>query len=410
MQEKIDALFQQESRRVLATLIRLLGDFELAEEALQEAFTAAIMQWPNDGIPENPRAWLVSTGRFRAIDQLRKRSRFDESLQTQIYVYDEATVGPEQDLLDDKIEDDLLRLIFTCCHPSLSLEAQLALTLREVCNLTTEEIAKSFLLKSTAVAQRIVRAKAKIRDAGTKYEVPEKAQLNDRLSAVLHVIYLMFNEGYSASFGADLVRYDLTAEAIRIAELVNHLLPSPSVEAKGLLALMLLQDSRSEARVNFEGDIILLEDQDRQLWDRDKISRGVAFLNEAMNLGQVGPYTLQAAIAVEHARPFRSEDTNWHRIASLYSILLEIQVSPVIELNRAVAVAMDQGPSAGLDLIDDIFARGDLEHYHFAHAARADLLSKLKRFEEARKAYETALSLASQAAEIRFLEKRIADL
>ena len=404
MQAVIDDLYRRESRRVLATLIRLLKDFDLAEEALHDAFSAALRQWPEEGIPANPRAWLVSTGRFKAIDQLRRQARFNTSLDEVADQLEADTPDP----LDTGIEDDRLRLIFTCCHPGLASEAQLALTLREICGLTTEEIASAFLITPTTLAQRIVRAKAKIRDARIPYEVPEPTQLPARLASVLHVIYLMFNEGYSASRGASLIRHELATEAIRLGRLLLQLLPEP--EAGGLLALMLLQDSRRAARTTPEGDLILLEDQDRRLWDRNQISEGIGLVEQALRSRRFGPFTLQAAIAAVHAEASQPENTDWRQIISLYDVLLQVQPSPVVELNRAVAVAMGQGPEAGLVLIDTILTRGDLRDYHLAHSARAELCRRLGRLEEARESYTRALALAGQEPEQRFLQQRLAQL
>lgn len=402
----LDQFYQTESRRVLATLIRLLGDFDLAEEALHEAFTAALSQWPSDGAPDNPRAWLVSTGRFKAIDQLRRKARF-------VVSYEEVAEQLEAELVTEEeeepgIEDDRLRLIFTCCHPSLAPEAQLALTLREVCGLTTEEIASAFLTSTPTLAQRIVRAKAKIRDAGIPYEVPEPDQLPARLQTVLHAIYLIFNEGYSASTGDNLIRHDLATEAIRLARLLCKLLPEP--EAEGLLALLLLQDSRRAARVSADGDLILLEQQDRARWDQQQISEGTSLVLQALASRRFGPYTLQAAIAAVHSEAASVDTTDWPQIVGLYDALLERNPSPVIELNRAVAVAMRDGAEQGLPLIDALLARGALTDYHLAHAARADLCRRLGRMEEARTAYQRALELAQQGPEQRFLARRLAEL
>lgn len=406
LQERLDQLYQTESRRVLATLIRLLGDFDLAEEAMHEAFAAALTQWPADGIPDNPRAWLVSTGRFKAIDQLRRKARFDvsyeevaERLQTK-----QITAEPEE----LGIEDDRLRLIFTCCHPSLAREAQLALTLREVCGLTTEEIASAFLTSTPTLAQRIVRAKAKIRDANIPYEVPEPNQLPERLESVLHVIYLIFNEGYSTSAGDSVIRQDLTAEAIRLGRLLCELLPEP--EAAGLLALLLLQDARRAARVSADGELVLLEQQDRSLWDQKQITEGRNLVLGALASRRFGAYTLQAAIAAVHAEAISMEATDWPQIVGLYDALLALAPSPVIELNRAVAVAMRDGPEAGLQLIDALLDRGALAEYHLAHAARADLYRRLGEKDAARAAYRRALELAQQGPERRFLARRLAEM
>jgi RNA polymerase sigma-70 factor (ECF subfamily) len=405
--EQIDAIYRSESRRALATLIRLLGDFELAEDALHDAFVAALKQWPRDGMPRNPRAWLISTGRFKAIDRLRRRARFDASL-TVLAEQIEAKTRDRAEPVDEDIADDQLRLIFTCCHPALSPEARVALTLREVCGLTTEEIAHAFLAPATTVAQRIVRAKAKIRDAHIPYRVPSEADLPERLDTVLQVIYLVFNEGYSASSGAALTRPDLSGEAIRLGQLLLELMPEP--EVVGLLALMLLHESRRPARTSPEGDLVLLEDQDRTLWDQDLIAQGSALVERALSSRRFGPYTLQAAISASHANAPSASATDWGEIAGLYDLLLRLDPSPVVELNRAVAVAMRDGPLAGLVLIDAILARGDLADYHLAHAARADLYRRLGRREEARAAYRRALSLTQQEQERRFLERRIDEL
>jgi RNA polymerase sigma-70 factor (ECF subfamily) len=402
-----DALYRSDSRHVLATLIRLLGDFDIAEEALHDAFRAALEQWPRDGVPANPRAWLVSTGRFKAIDAIRRRTRF-EPLPDDI---DRRLVADSDDAEgwnDESIKDDRLRLIFTCCHPALSPDAQVAMTLREVCGLTTEEVARAFLSSPPTVAQRIVRAKAKIRNARIPYEVPSAADLPDRLDAVLRVVYLVFNEGYSASSGAALTRHDLSSEAINLGRLLVELLPEP--EALGLLALMLLHDSRRAARTSPSGELILLNDQDRLLWNRDQIAEGLALVERALAALQVGPYTIQAAIAAVHANASNAAATDWARIVVLYDLLAQAEPSPVVELNRAVAVAMRDGPSAGLALIDAILGRGDLSDYHLAHAARADLCRRLGRIAEARASYERALSLTEQEPERRFLERRLAEL
>src|SRR5260221_3140842 len=383
----VDAVYRTESRRVLATLIRLLGDFDLAEEALHEAFVAAAAQWPRDGLPANPRAWLVSAGRFKAIDKLRRRARFDASL-TEIALQIETDAAEVPETGDDTVADDRLRLIFTCCHPALSPDAQVALTLREVCGLTTEEIARAFLAAPSAVAQRIVRAKAKIRDARIPYEVPSRAELPERLETVLHTIYLVFNEGYSASSGTTLTRHDLSGEAIRLARLLVDLTPEP--EAIGLLALMLLHESRRASRTSPDGDLILLADQDRSLWNRDLIGEGTALVRKAIAARPLGPYAVQAAIAAVHTDAVAAADTDWTEIVALYDVLARISPSPVVDLNRAVAVAMRDGPAAGLALIDTILAEGDLTDYHLAHSARADMLRRLDRSEEARGAYRRA--------------------
>jgi RNA polymerase sigma-70 factor (ECF subfamily) len=407
IERTVEAVYRSESRRVLATLIRLLGDFDLAEEALHDSFAAASQQWRRDGAPANPRAWLVSTGRFKAIDRLRRRARFDASL-TEIA---ERLDAENQDAAmreAEEIEDDRLRLIFTCCHPALPPDAQLALTLREVCGLTTEEIARAFLTAAPTLAQRIVRAKTKIRDAKIPYEVPALTDLPDRLDSVLHTIYLVFNEGYSASSGASLTRHDLSGEAIRLGRLLVDLLPEP--EAIGLLALMLLQESRRAARSSPSGELVLLADQDRTLWDREQISQGTALLERALSSRRFGPYTLQAAIAAVHANAPDAAATDWGEIAGLYDILLKADPSPVIALNRAAAVAMRDGPAAGLALIDAIFARGELLDYHLAHSARADFCRRLGRTADARTSYMQALSLTRQEPERRFIERRLAEL
>jgi len=407
VREVVDAVYRSESRQVLATLIRLLGDFETAEEALHDAFAVAVEQWARDGVPANPRAWLVSTGRFKAIDGIRRRARFDASL-TELAQQVESITDETETWDDETVEDDRLRLIFTCCHPALSPEAQVAMTLREVCGLMTEEIARAFLTKPATVAQRIVRAKAKIREARIPYEVPSEKELPDRLDAVLRVVYLVFNEGYSASSGDSLTRHDLSGEAIRLGRLLIELLPGP--EAMGLLALMLLHDSRHAARTSPTGDLILLENQDRALWNRNQITEGVSLVERALSSGPVGPYTLQAAIASVHAQAPSSATTDWPQIVSLYDLLMRAEPSPVVELNRAVAVAMHDSPLAGLTLVDAILARGDLGNYHLVHAARADLCRRLGRTAEARDSYERALSLTQQEPERRFLERRLAEL
>jgi RNA polymerase sigma-70 factor (ECF subfamily) len=407
VRELVDAVYRSESRQVLATLIRLLGDFDAAEEALHDAFAVAVEQWTRDGVPASPRAWLVSTGRFKAIDAMRRRARFDASL-PELAKHLESSAGDAEEWDVESVEDDRLRLVFTCCHPALPPDAQVAMTLREVCGLTTDEIARAFLTKPPTVAQRIVRAKAKIRDARIPYQVPSETDLPDRLDAVLRVIYLVFNEGYSASSGGSLTRHDLSGEAIRLGRLLIELLPEP--EAMGLLGLMLLQDSRRAARTSPTGDLILLEDQDRSLWNRDQIAEGAALVERALSARQVGPYSLQAAIAAVHAQASHAAAADWARIVALYDVLVQADPSPVVELNRAVAVAMRDGPLAGLTLIDAILARGDLANYHLAHAARADLCRRLGRTAEARASYERALSLTQQEPERRFLERRLAGL
>jgi RNA polymerase sigma-70 factor, ECF subfamily len=407
VREMVDAVYRSESRQVLATLIRLLGDFETAEEAMHDAFAVAVEQWARDGVPANPRAWLVSTGRFKAIDGMRRRARFDASLMELTKQLDQST-GDDEELNEESVEDDRLRLIFTCCHPALAPEAQVAMTLREVCGLTTEEIARPFLTKPATVAQRIVRAKAKIREARIPYEVPSEKELPDRLDAVLRVVYLVFNEGYSASSGGSLTRHDLSGEAIRLGRLLIELLPEP--EAMGLLALMLLHDSRRAARTSPTGDLILLESQDRALWNRDQITEGVSLVARTLLSGQVGPYSIQAAIAAAHVQPPSSATTDWTQIVSLYDLLMRAEPSPVVELNRAVAVAMRDSPLAGLVLIDAILARGELADYYLAHAARADLCRRLGQTAEARASYERALGLTQQEPERRFLKRRLSEL
>ncbi len=404
--ETLNAVYVAESRRVLATLIRLLGDFDAAEEAMHEAFRAALEQWPRDGVPANPRAWLVSAGRFKAIDSRRRLARFDELdgvNERAIAVRDEAAWADPETL-----EDDRLRLIFTCCHPALSSDAQVALTLREVCGLTTEEIAQAFVLPAPTLAQRIVRAKGKIRDAKIPYEVPDQAHLAERLDSVLRVIYLVFNEGYAASSGASVTRHDLSAEAIRVGRLLVELLPEP--EARGLLALMLLHDSRREARMNASGDLVLLHDQDRSKWNRAQIAEGTRLAEQGLASGPAGPYAIQAAIAAVHAEAATAAATEWNEIVGLYDVLMRTGASPVVELNRAVAVAMRDGPAAGLALVDTILLRGDLADYRLAHAARADLCRRLGRDADARVSYQRALALTKQEPERRFLERRLAEL
>jgi RNA polymerase sigma-70 factor (ECF subfamily) len=405
----VDAVYRAESRRVFATLVRVLGDFDLAEEALHDAFASAIEQWPRDGIPDNPRAWLVAAGRFRAIDGMRRRARFDASMGEQAERLDHQSRDSDPAARDlEGIEDDRLRLIFTCCHPALAPDARVALTLREVCGLTTEEIARAFLTAAPTLAQRIVRAKSKIKTAGIPYEVPSLAELPERLDGVLQVVYLVFNEGYSASSGESVTRGDLSAEAIRLGRLLMELLPE--AEVIGLLALMLLQESRRAARASPSGELILLENQNRALWNRDYIAEGLSLVERALASPRFGPYTLQAAIAAVHAQAPSADQTDWAQIAALYDLLLRIEPSPVIELNRAVAIAMRDGPAAGLALIDAILARGELTDYHLAHSARAELCRRLGKTADARAAYERALSLARQEPERRFLQGRLRDL
>ncbi|MDP9691971.1 UNVERIFIED_ORG: RNA polymerase sigma-70 factor (ECF subfamily) [Pseudomonas mohnii] len=405
VQARVEQVYRQESRRILATLIRLLGDFDLAEEALHEAFFVAVERWQQDGVPDNPRAWLVSTGRFKAIDVLRRRARFAASrplLVAQLEALEQA------DWSDEDVEDDRLRLIFTCCHPALAPDAQVPLTLREVCDLTTEEIARAFLSAPATIAQRIVRAKAKIRDAKIPYQVPSLAELPERLDSVLRVIYLVFNEGYSASVGAQVTREDLTREAIRLGRLLMELLPEP--EVVGLLALMLLHESRRLARTCADGDLILLDDQDRTLWDSQMIAEGCALVERALGSRRFGPYCLQAAIAAVHAEAPSIEETDWAQIVGLYEVLLRAWPSPVIELNRAAAISRRDGPLAGLTLVEGILARGELLEYHLAHSARAEFCRQLGRVEQARAAYERALELTQQAPERRFIEARLRSL
>lgn len=408
VRSKLEEIYRTDSRRVFATLIRLLGDFDLAEEALHDAFRAALEQWPEQGMPTNPRAWLVSTGRFRAVDALRRRARFDfvEDLDDRPDPASEG--GGEMDSLADSVGDDRLRLIFTCCHPILSAEAQIALTLREVCGLTTEEIARAFLAAPPTVAQRIVRAKARIRDARIPYAVPTRAELPDRLDSVLRVIYLVFSEGYSASAGDSLTRAELSAEAIRLGRLLTEQLPEP--ESIGLLALMLIQESRRAARTTPAGDLVLLDEQDRSQWRHDLIAEGTALVEHALACSPAGPYALQAAIAAVHAEAPTAAATDWAQIVGLYDLLLQRYPSPVVELNRAVALAMRDGLAAGLAVIDAILTRGELADYHLAHAARADLCRRLGRNDEARAAYRRALALTRQRPEQRFLKRRLAAL
>jgi RNA polymerase sigma-70 factor (ECF subfamily) len=407
VRERIDEIYRSDSRRVLATLIRLLGDFDLAEEASHDAFTAALESWTRDGVPANPRAWLVSTGRFKAIDRLRRGARFDAAVD-EIARSIEAAVPPDVDDEGVGVEDDRLRLIFTCCHPALAADARIALTLREVCGLETEQIAHAFLTSLPALAQRIVRAKTKIRDAGIPFQVPSREDLSSRLDAVLHVVYLVFNEGYSASAGDALTRPDLSGEAIRLGRLLVELLPEP--EAIGLLALMLLHDARRAARTSADGELVLLDAQDRTLWNRAQISEGVVLVERALSSRRAGPYSLQAAIAALHAEARDAATTDWPQIVGLYDVLLRLDPSPVVELNRAAAIAMRDGPAAGLALIDAILVRGDLADYHLAFSAKADLCRRLARTADAVAAYERALALTTQLPERRFIERRLAEL
>jgi RNA polymerase sigma-70 factor (ECF subfamily) len=407
VRDTIDAVFQCENRRVLATLIRLLGDFDLAEEALQDAFAEAVAKWPQTGVPANPRSWLISTGRFKAIDQVRRRAKFDESLVTVLSHLSE-TEAPAPDIDDESVEDDRLRLVFTCCHPALPREAQVALTLREVCGLTTEEIARAFLTGAPTVAQRIVRAKSKIRDAGIPYQVPTRADLPDRLESVLQVVYLVFNEGYLASSGDSLTRLDLSAEAIRLGRLIAELLPEP--EVLGLLALMLLHESRRAARTSIEGELILLEDQERSRWNRAHIDEGISLIERSLSSGRYGPYSLQAAISAVHAGAASAAETDWQEIVGLYDALVLLDFSPIVQLNRAAAVAMRDGPEAGIRLIDEIFARGELDDYQFAHSARGELCRRAGRVSEAQASFTRALELAKLEPERRFLARRIEQL
>lgn len=407
IQKLLTDIYTSESRRILATLIRLLGDFDVAEDALHDAFAAAAEQWPKEGIPSNPRAWLVSAGRFKAIDRLRRQERFDAWDQERAEaIRDDAPDAASH--LDDVVEDDQLRLMFTCCHPALAPEARTSLTLREVCGLTTEEIARAFLVSPPTVAQRIVRAKAKIREAKIPYEIPSRPDLPARLETALQVVYLVFNEGYSATSGQTVTRADLSAEAIRLGRLLLQLLPEP--EVKGLLGLMLLQESRRSARTSRDGDLVLLEDQDRTQWNRALIQEGIRCVEEALRSKQFGPYTVQGAIAAVHAEAQDAGTTDWKQIVALYDVLLQMMPSPVVELNRGVALAMRDGPEAGIVVIDGILGRGELNEYHLAHSARADLLRRAGRTEEARAAYKRALDLTRQEPERRFLEKRLAEL
>ncbi|MDB6169564.1 MAG: polymerase subunit sigma-24 [Verrucomicrobia bacterium] len=402
----LDAVFRGEAGRILASLIRLLGDFDVAEDAMHDAFNAALQRWPAEGLPANPRAWLISTARFKAIDAIRRRTRFEAS---QDDIADTLHGGePAAAAGDDELPDDRLKLIFVCCHPALAPDARAALTLREVCGLTTEEIARAFLTSAPTIAQRIVRAKAKIRDERIPYQVPSRAELPERIGAVLAVVYLLFNEGYSASSGPSLTRAELSAEAIRLGRVLLELLPDP--EVIGLVALMLLHESRRAARISAGGELVLLEQQDRSAWNHALIREGVALAERALATRRFGPYTLQAAIAAVHAEAPAPEATDWRQICALYAALLAMQPSPVIELNRAAAIAMHEGPAAGLALIDALVARGELRDYHLAHAARADLFRRLGRRDEARAAYAQAHALAKAEPERRYLEKRVREL
>jgi RNA polymerase sigma-70 factor (ECF subfamily) len=416
LSKTIETLYRSESGLVLATLVRLLGDMDLAEESMHEAFAAALESWTLNGIPEKPRPWLISTARFKAIDAMRRRARFD-GVQTELVAHlesrsDHAASGNEE-IGDEEIEDDRLRLIFTCCHPALAPEGQVALTLREVCGLTTEEIARAFLVTPAALAQRIVRAKTKIRETAILYAVPAPEELPERLNAVLQVIYLVFNEGYSAAAGAEVTRAELTGEAIRLGRLLTDLQPEPegpNPEIMGLLALMLLQESRSAARTSRTGELILLDNQDRSLWNKEQIAEGVALVEKALSSRRFGPYTLQAAIAAVHAEAESVAATDWRQIVAIYDQLVRIQPSPVVYLNRAVAIAMRDGPEAGLKHIDAVLAHGELANYYLAHSARADMCRRLGRTEEARASYEKALALTQQEPERHFLEGRIRQL
>ncbi len=412
--DTVDRVYREESRRVLATLIRLLGDFDLAEEALHDAFEAALRTWPRDGVPKNPRSWLISAGRFRGIDRLRRRAKLDDSRAEAEIVHQMSLASPDgadrAEWIDDDsgLVDDRLRLIFTCCHPALSPDARIALTLREVCGLSTEEIARAFLLRTPTLAQRVVRAKAKIRDAGIPYEVPARDELPERLGTVLRVIYLVFNEGYFASAGDSLTRPDLSDEAIRLGRLLIELLPEPEVE--GLLAMMLLHEARRPARTTADGELVLLEDQDRSLWNPALIEEGIVLVERALTSRRFGPFTVQAAIAAVHAEAASVAETDWTQIVALYDLLLRIEPSPVVALNRAVAVAMRDGPGAGLAAIDELLEAGELTDYHLAHAARADLCRRLGRHAEAAESYRRAVRLTNETSQLRFLESRLAEV
>lgn len=411
IKDLVDDLYRREGRRIFATLVRLVGDFELAEEAMQEAFSAALESWQKDGVPKNPRAWLVSTGRFKAIDSIRRRIRFDKKVAVMAQELEASYESFEENIEgydDETFNDDLLRLVFTCCHPALAADARVALTLREICGLTTEEIASAFLTSAPTIAQRIVRAKAKIRDTRIPYKVPAKDDLPERLDSVLAVIYLVFNEGYSASSGAEAVRGDLSSKAIHLGRMLNEILKDP--EVSGLLSLMLLHESRREARVDSAGDLILLEDQDRSLWKRELIEEGSALVEAVYAGGEIGVYSIQAAISAVHARAKTAADTEWGSIVALYDLLLRAQPSSVVALNRAVAISMRDGPESGLDLIDQLLSSGELNEYHLSHAARADMLRRLGKREEAAAAYKEALTLARQEPERRFLERRLKEM
>jgi RNA polymerase sigma-70 factor, ECF subfamily len=408
LRELLDSLYRVDSGRILATLIRLLGDFDLAEEGMHEAFAAALSQWPKSGVPDNPRPWLISTARFKAIDTLRRRAKFDASQDELVRYIEAQSSAAERSKEQDGVEDDRLRLIFTCCHPALPPEAHVALTLREVCGLTTEEIAKAFLITPRTLAQRIVRAKATIRDSRIPYQVPLPQELPERLGAVLQVIYLVFNEGYSAAAGAEVTRAELTCEAIRLGRLLTDLHPEP--EVIGLLSLMLLQESRRAARTSPTGELILLENQDRSLWNREQIAEGVALVEKALNTRRFGAYTLQAAIAAVHAEAESVASTDWRQIVALYNQLVRIHPSPVAHLNRAVAIAMRDGPEAGLTHIDAVLEHGELANYYLAHSARAEMYRRLGRTAEARSSYEKALALTQQEPERQFLQERIRQL
>ncbi len=412
IRELLDSLYRVESGRILATLIRLLGDFDLAEEAMHEAFAAALSLWPRSGVPGNPRPWLISTARFKAMDTLRRRARSDASQDELVRHLEAQWSSAEESNEEGNLEDDRLRLIFACCHPSLAPEARIALTLREVCGLTTEEIAKAFLITPRTLAQRIVRAKSKIRDTPIRYEVPTPQELPERLGAVLQVVYLIFNEGYSAAAGAEVTRAELTGEAIRLGRLLTELRSEPEVEPEviGLLSLMLLQESRRAARTSPTGELILLENQDRSLWNREQIAEGVALLEKALKSRRFGSYTLQAAIAAVHAKAESVAVTDWRQIVALYDRLLRIQPSPVVQLNRAVAIAMRDGPEVGLTHIDAVLEHGELANYYLAHSARADMCRRLGRTAEARSSYEKALALTQQEPERQFLQRRIRQL